>query len=82
MCLCWLCTVWCCCCCCSWCLWCQGQRRVARVHGCDCLLVRFTRLLRGCVAAGGRDRLLGHPVTLAVAGLISGVISTHKNWVS
>eukprot|EP00798_Chlamydomonas_sp_ICE-L_P021804 gene21804-28825_t len=29
---------------------------------------------------GGVDPLLNHPITLALAGLISGSISAHKNW--
>lgn len=49
--------------------------------------VRHTQHVTHCVAratcwlhAGGRDAVLGHPATLALAGLVSGAISARKNW--
>jgi len=30
--------------------------------------------------AGGKDMILRHPATLALAGLVSGCISFRKNW--
>lgn len=32
------------------------------------------------ILVGGKDALLGHPTTLAIAGLVSGAVSFRKNW--